>query len=98
VSCPVRHGCTVDMAKKALVHYRQKQVPQKSGAWAFHCLKNELPQDARIDLREETRSAQREFKEKQAQRQPRPPSQTQAQQAALPDAPSTPPEEARPNA
>ena len=70
VSCLVRHGCTVEMARKALDHFRQKQVPQKSGAWAFHCLKNELPQDARIEFREETRSAQREFKEKSPQKRP----------------------------
>lgn len=66
VSCLVRHGCTVDMARTALAHFRQKQVPNKPGAWAFHCLKEELPQDSRIALREETRTAQRAFKENQA--------------------------------
>jgi hypothetical protein len=66
VNCIVRHGCTIEKAKRALEHFRQEKAPARPGAWAFHCLKEELSADERIDLREETRSAQREFRERTA--------------------------------
>lgn len=64
VNCIVRHGCTIENAKKAFEHFQQERAPNKIGAWAVHCLKEELSADARLDLREETRSAQREFKKR----------------------------------
>lgn len=69
VSCLVHHGITLEGARKACEHFRQEQNPKNPGAWAFHCLKEELSQDARIDTREETRSSQRGFKER-ARKQP----------------------------
>jgi hypothetical protein len=64
VSLIVKHGCTLPGARKALEHFRQESHPKNSGAWAFHCLRDELTQDARIELRDEVRMAQREFRER----------------------------------
>ena len=60
----VKHGCTLPGARKALEHFRQESHPKNPGAWAFHCLREELSQDARIELRDEVRSLQREFRER----------------------------------
>ena len=64
VNCIARHGCTLQNARKAFEHFQQEPHPKNPGAWAFHCLREELSQDARIELREETRSSQRAFKER----------------------------------
>lgn len=64
VNCIVRHGYTLENARKAFEHFKQEQTPKKVGAWAFHCLKEELSEDDQIGLREETRSTQRNFKER----------------------------------
>lgn len=63
VHCLAKHGCTLQNARKAFEHFQQEPHPKNPGAWAFHCLREELSQDGRLDLREETRSNQRAFKE-----------------------------------
>jgi hypothetical protein len=68
VNCIARHGCTLQNAKRAFEHFQQEQNPKKVGAWAFHCLNEELSQDAQIDLRDEARSAQRDFQERSTKR------------------------------
>ncbi|MGA9753322.1 MAG: hypothetical protein WBS54_16205 [Acidobacteriota bacterium] len=64
VHCLAKHGCTLQNARKAFEHFQQEPHPKNPGAWAFHCLREELSQDGRLDLREETRSAQRAFQER----------------------------------
>lgn len=87
VNCIVRHGCTLENARKAYEHFRKEQNPKSIGAWAFNCLEEELSQDGRIDLREETRSSQREFKEKGDRRpseQPKPDSTKEPAEVIVP--------------
>ncbi|MGC8723389.1 MAG: hypothetical protein ACP5VF_05910, partial [Acidobacteriota bacterium] len=66
VHCLAKHGCTLQNARKAFEHFQQEPHPKNPGAWAFHCLREELSQDGRLELREETRSAQRAFRERSA--------------------------------
>jgi hypothetical protein len=68
VACIVRHCCTLQDAQKAFQHFQQEPHPKKPGAWAFHCLREELSQDARIEIRDEARSAQRDFQERSDRR------------------------------
>lgn len=89
VNCIARHGCTLQNARKAFEHFQQEPHPKSPGAWAFHCLREELSQDARIELREETRSSQRAFKERAAgspddELAPIPTGENQPVRAALP--------------
>ena len=68
VHCLAKHGCTLQNARKAFEHFQQEPHPKNPGAWAFHCLREELSQDGRIELRDETRSAQRDFQERAVNR------------------------------